>query len=116
MKPTEGTHFSPNTRVTDYQNWDDTATLNKFQLKLSFKDLSDSKIAILQSEDSTKTLIDQPTPFWMIMAHEMIHALQFMNDDVEYYFVITHLVMLLYGNILLYITMEDFGTIFREKC
>ena len=81
----EQTNFTaPKIIRKNYQySWKSIDNHKNFKLKIELKDCLESQISklFLQRQDSTPYM---ETPFWMILAHELIHALDFLDNAERY--------------------------------
>jgi hypothetical protein len=66
----------------DVEIWSDEKTYKKHQIKISLKNLEDGLISTY--DPKSFEICQKTTPFYMILAHELIHAAQVVEDQYTY--------------------------------
>lgn len=70
--------------INDSNAWNNVKTYEKFRLKITLRDVSDSKVSVYNPQ--SESILSESSPFYMLLAHEMIHAAEFLQDPSKFRF------------------------------
>lgn len=80
----ESTLFKSSHKITDFQDWSKPSVYKKFTPTVYLKDINEVSISVFRDEEDNTSI--ETTPFYMVLAHELIHAIDFLKDPYLFNF------------------------------